>query len=174
MRELRRSNDRRLMGVAAGFAEYFEMDKSLWRALWAVGCIVMPPLLLAYLILGMVLPSAPYGPQAPTGQQTYTEPPRQEVAGDPQGQAWQAKPGQQSYAGPEGQPRPVKRMTKSRDRWLAGVAGGVAEYLDLDPVLVRMLFLVSLFLGGTGLLIYVILAIIMPGPDYTPYNYKAR
>ncbi|MFZ5824914.1 MAG: PspC domain-containing protein [Bacillota bacterium] len=46
----------------------------------------------------------------------------------------------------------------------------MAEYLDLDPVLVRILFLLSLFIGGTGLLIYVVLAIIMPGPDYSQYN----
>ncbi|MFZ5827932.1 MAG: PspC domain-containing protein, partial [Bacillota bacterium] len=159
MRELRKSNDRKLMGVAAGFAEYFEMDKSLWRAIWAIGCIVMPPLLLAYLILGIVLPSAPYGAQPAPGQH-YTPPPPQEPAGGPQGQSYE-----QGYTGPQDQPRSVKRMTKSRDRWLSGVAGGMAEYLDLDPVLVRILFLLSLFIGGTGLLIYVVLAIIMPGPD---------
>lgn len=155
MRELRKSSDRKLMGVAAGFAEYFDMDRSIWRAIWLVGCIVMPPLLLAYLILGLVLPSAPYGTQAQASQ-TYTAPP------------------QQGYAGPEAHPRPVKRLTKSRDRWLAGVAGGVAEYLDLDLVLVRMLFLVSLFLGGTGLLIYVILWIVMPNPDYNYDPHQAR
>ena len=48
------------------------------------------------------------------------------------------------------------------------------KYLDLDPVLVRVLFLISLFLGGSGLLVYVILAIIMPGPDYSQYNYQSR
>lgn len=170
MRELRRSNDRKLMGVAAGFAEYFEMDKSLWRAIWAICCIVMPPLLLAYLILGLIMPSAPRGAQPPYGQPAYTPPPPQEPVGEPQGQ--QAG---QGYTGPQDQPRPVKRMTKSRDRWLAGVAGGMAEYLDLDPVLVRILFLVSLFIGGTGLLIYVVLAIVMPGPDYSQYNsYQPR
>ena len=47
-------------------------------------------------------------------------------------------------------------------RILAGVAGGVAEYFDLDPSLVRILFFVSVFFGGIGLLLYIGMAIIVP------------
>lgn len=45
---------------------------------------------------------------------------------------------------------------------IAGVAAGVAEYFGLEPTLVRVLWFVSIFFGGIGLVLYVGLAIIMP------------
>ena len=48
------------------------------------------------------------------------------------------------------------------DRILAGVASGVAEHFDLDPTLVRLLWIVSVFFGGFGLLLYIVMAIIVP------------
>jgi phage shock protein C len=57
----------------------------------------------------------------------------------------------------------TKRLYKSRtDRMIAGVCGGLAEYFDVDPVLVRLLFLLLGFLTGIGFLIYPILWIVMP------------
>ncbi len=56
-----------------------------------------------------------------------------------------------------------RRLFRCRhDRRLAGVAGGIAEYFDADPTLVRLLWVLSIFLGGTGLLLYVAMAIIVP------------
>ncbi len=58
-----------------------------------------------------------------------------------------------------------KRLTRSEsDRMVAGVAGGLAEYFDIDPALVRILFVIIAIFGGgiTGLLIYIVLWIIMP------------
>jgi len=56
-----------------------------------------------------------------------------------------------------------RRLYRCRhDRRLAGVAGGLAEYFDLDPTLVRVLFFLSIFLGGMGLLLYIGMAIIVP------------
>ena len=56
-----------------------------------------------------------------------------------------------------------RRLYRCRhDRRLAGVAGGVAEFFDLDPTLVRVLFFLSIFLGGMGLLLYIGMAIIVP------------
>jgi phage shock protein C len=56
-----------------------------------------------------------------------------------------------------------RRLYRCRDnKILAGVAEGVAEYFDLDPSLVRILFLVSTFFGGIGLLLYIAMAIIVP------------
>ena len=49
-----------------------------------------------------------------------------------------------------------------RDRQLAGVAAGMAEYFDLDPSLVRILWILSAFLGGFTILIYIILAFVVP------------
>jgi phage shock protein C len=56
-----------------------------------------------------------------------------------------------------------RRLYRCRhDKLLAGVAAGVAEFFDLDPSLVRILFLLSIFLGGVGLFLYIAMAIIVP------------
>lgn len=59
-----------------------------------------------------------------------------------------------------------KRLHRSlTDRKLAGVCGGIAEYLGWDPTLVRVLWIVLTFLGGSGILAYLILWLVMPdGP----------
>lgn len=59
------------------------------------------------------------------------------------------------------------RLTRSRtDRKIAGVAGGIAEYLALDPTLVRVIWaLVIILPGGFGLIPYIILWIALPEDD---------
>lgn len=56
------------------------------------------------------------------------------------------------------------RLKKSRtEKLIAGVCGGIAEYLNWDPTLVRILYVVLIFSSfGTMVLIYFILALIMP------------
>ena len=49
------------------------------------------------------------------------------------------------------------------DKMLAGVCGGIGEYLGLDPTIIRIIFLILVFSSfGTMVLIYFILALIMP------------
>ncbi|MBQ7248854.1 MAG: PspC domain-containing protein [Deltaproteobacteria bacterium] len=56
-----------------------------------------------------------------------------------------------------------KKLHKSAtNRMLAGVCGGVAEYLGVDPTVVRLVWAIFTILGGAGLLAYIIAAIIMP------------
>ncbi len=56
-----------------------------------------------------------------------------------------------------------RRLRKSRtDRMVFGVAGGLADYLEVDPVLVRAGFVVLCFIAGVGLLAYIGLALLMP------------
>jgi len=56
-----------------------------------------------------------------------------------------------------------KRLYRCRvDRQIAGVAGGIAEYLDVDPTLVRILWIVSIFFGGVSILLYILMAFIVP------------
>jgi phage shock protein PspC (stress-responsive transcriptional regulator) len=58
---------------------------------------------------------------------------------------------------------PVKRlMRSSRDKKLGGVCAGVADYFDLDPTLVRIIWLLAVFCAGTGGLLYLILWIALP------------
>jgi phage shock protein C len=49
------------------------------------------------------------------------------------------------------------------DRAVAGVCGGLAEYLEVEPTLVRLAFIVGTLWGGLGVLVYVILAIVPAG-----------
>lgn len=58
-------------------------------------------------------------------------------------------------------------MTRSRDRKIGGVCGGIAEYFDLDPTLVRAAYLLlSVFSAAfPGLLVYILLALVMPEQD---------
>jgi phage shock protein PspC (stress-responsive transcriptional regulator) len=51
-----------------------------------------------------------------------------------------------------------------------GVAAGIAEYLNIDPTIVRMLFVLLVLAGGSGVLLYFIFAIIMPPPEAPLYG----
>lgn len=56
-----------------------------------------------------------------------------------------------------------KRLTLSEtDKKIFGVCGGFADYFDVDPTLIRVLWLIALFFFGTGLLAYFVCAIVMP------------
>jgi phage shock protein C len=59
-----------------------------------------------------------------------------------------------------------KRLVRSRnDRMIAGVAGGLAATLNIDPLLVRIVLLVLAFLNGFGFMLYVALWLLVPNED---------
>jgi phage shock protein C len=61
----------------------------------------------------------------------------------------------------------AKKLYRSTtDKMLGGVAGGLAEYFDIDSTLVRVLFIVVVFLGGGGIIAYIILWIVVPQKPY--------
>ncbi|MFW2487312.1 PspC domain-containing protein [Clostridium chromiireducens] len=55
-----------------------------------------------------------------------------------------------------------KLYLSSTDKKLAGVCGGFAEYFGLDSTLVRLGYLAMVLLAGTGILLYIICALVMP------------
>ena len=56
-----------------------------------------------------------------------------------------------------------KKLTRSKtDKKLFGVCGGFAKYLDADPTILRIIWLVLVLLGGGGILLYLICALLMP------------
>lgn len=56
-----------------------------------------------------------------------------------------------------------KKLYKSNtNKMLEGVCGGIAEYFDIDPTIVRLGWVVFCALGGSGILAYIIAAIIIP------------
>ena len=63
--------------------------------------------------------------------------------------------------------KPHRRLERPEQRMIAGVCSGLGEYFEIDPVLVRIAFVVLAVLGGAGILAYLILWIIMPAAGST-------
>lgn len=60
-----------------------------------------------------------------------------------------------------------KRLMRSNDRVFAGVCGGLAEYFDFDPVLVRIAYaFLTLFTAFSGLIFYLVLWLVMPEKNW--------
>ena len=55
----------------------------------------------------------------------------------------------------------MKKLYKSNNRMICGVCAGVAEYFGIDPTIVHLIW-AALALSGTGILLYIVAAIVMP------------
>lgn len=59
-----------------------------------------------------------------------------------------------------------KKLYKSQNsRMLCGVCGGIAEYFNIDPTIVRLIFVFLGLSGGTGILFYIIAAVVIPNGE---------
>ena len=59
-----------------------------------------------------------------------------------------------------------KRVYRPREgRVLVGVCSGIANYFNIDPVIIRLLMVIFCLAGGSGVIAYIIAAIIIPGDD---------
>lgn len=65
-----------------------------------------------------------------------------------------------------------KKLYRSRtNQVISGVCAGIADYFDIDPTIVRIIFALSLFSWGTGLLIYIVCIFIIPeNPEVLPHD----
>lgn len=62
-----------------------------------------------------------------------------------------------------------RRLERSRtNRVIAGVCGGLGDYLDIDATFVRVAMVVLTFVGGVGILVYIVLLVLMPLPGESP------
>jgi phage shock protein C len=70
----------------------------------------------------------------------------------------------------------AKKLYRSTtDKMIGGVAGGLSEYFDIDSTLIRVLFIVIVFLGGGGIIAYIILWIVVPQKPYEiPKSFQER
>lgn len=56
-----------------------------------------------------------------------------------------------------------RKLYRSRNRrMVAGVCGGLADYFDIDPTVIRVLFLILAVFGGSGLVVYLVMWIVVP------------
>lgn len=64
-----------------------------------------------------------------------------------------------------------KRLYRSNlDKKLGGVCGGLAEYMDADPSLIRLITIFLMFMAGAGFLAYLIAWIVIPSNPEQKYN----
>ncbi len=61
-----------------------------------------------------------------------------------------------------------RRLYKSNNKKICGVCAGIAEYFDIDPTIVRLIWAAFTLAGGSGILIYIVAAIVM---DDDPNGY---
>lgn len=124
------SPDKKLCGVCAGVADYFNIDPTLVRLAVVLIALVTAiiPTLIVYLIIAIVIPNAPEN-----YYQLFNNTSR--------------------------------RLTKGHDKKISGVCSGFAEWFDIDPTVVRVLFVLFAFLFGSGFTFYIACMIIMPRCD---------
>ena len=68
-----------------------------------------------------------------------------------------------------------KKLYRSRNKKVvAGIAGGLGDYLDVDPVIIRIIIVLTTIFNGVGLLIYIIMWIVIPEEEYDPSKIKAE
>ena len=73
-----------------------------------------------------------------------------------------------------GGPAPRRLLRSTSNRMLWGVAGGLGDYLRLDPTLVRLGFAVSALFGGLGVIAYLLMAVVVPEDDGTGQPKQVR
>lgn len=70
---------------------------------------------------------------------------------------------------------PKKLYRSTTDKQIAGVCGGLGQYLEVDPTVIRLAFVALSLMGGPGIILYIILAIVIPEEpmEYT-YSHKRK
>lgn len=106
----------------------------------------------------------PAEPAEPPAEPPADEPPGGGGGGEPPGGGGDEPPGDEPPTEPlgDGAPGP-KRLLRSRDdRMIAGVAGGLGRYFDVDPMIFRIGFAVTAFFGGIGAFAYIAAMVFLP------------
>jgi phage shock protein C len=134
----RSASNKSIAGVLGGFAEYLDMDPTLLRVVYVLVTFFTGIIfgVLAYVVAWLVMSEGP----AAGGAYAQTPPLQAE--------------------------RGAKQLQRSwRDRKWAGVCGGLGEYLDVDPTVVRIIWVVLSIVPGSiigGLIVYLIAWAVMP------------
>jgi phage shock protein PspC (stress-responsive transcriptional regulator) len=101
--------------------------------------------------------------EQPAAEEPTTEQPAAEEPTTEQPAAEEPTRERPAAAAPTAEARGPRRLFRSRsDRVVAGVCGGVARYLNVDPVIVRVAAVALIFLGGAGLALYIAAILLVP------------
>lgn len=135
-RKLYTSPDKKICGVCAGIADYFNVDPTVVRALVVAAAFLTAiiPAFIVYLIVALVMPKPPEN-----YYQLFNN--------------------------------TSKRIYKSNDKKICGVCGGIAEYLNTDSTVIRLIFALIFLFFGYGLAIYLVCAILFPQPPMPEGQY---
>ncbi|NLJ81373.1 MAG: PspC domain-containing protein [Firmicutes bacterium] len=60
----------------------------------------------------------------------------------------------------------AKRIYRSPNKKIAGVCGGIAEYFNIDPTIIRLIWAIAILIYGTGLLAYLICWLVIPDDPF--------
>lgn len=63
-----------------------------------------------------------------------------------------------------------KLYRSSKDKMIGGVAAGIAEYFNIDPTLIRLAFVISVFAGGAGIIAYLVMWLVVPQAPFEFYT----
>jgi phage shock protein C len=152
--------NKKVLGVCAGFARYLEVPTALVRVIYVIACLVSPFLILVYMAMYWILEDekrperikaamAAYVP----GNDTPPEPDNQEAMTDQVGS-------QSEQASRFNLKKPLYR-SRTNIR-IAGVCAGIADYLNISIFIVRLVTFISIFiLGGITFWAYVICWIVL-------------
>ncbi len=69
---------------------------------------------------------------------------------------------------------PHRLYRSQNEKMIAGVCGGLGEYLGIDPTIVRLIFVLLTLVGGHGILLYIILLLITPMQPVQPIQPPAE
>lgn len=128
------SPDKKICGVCAGIADYFNIDPTIVRIIVAEIAFftAIIPAFLVYIVVALIVPKAP-----DDYYQLYNN--------------------------------TAPKITKGSDKKIAGVCSGIAERVNIDPTLVRLLFVLLFLLVGNGLYSYIVCAVVFPNkPEIQP------
>ena len=139
-RLFRNPKDRMIAGVLSGLAAYTNTDAVIWRIIAVILFFFYGVGLIAYIVLAIVVPVA------------VTEDDFRQMQGEGGAQS--------DTAGPRTSNR--KLFRNPNDKMVAGVLSGLAAYTNTDVIIWRILAIVFTFFYGIGLILYIVLAIILP------------
>ena len=163
------TENKKLLGVCAGFARYLEVPPALVRVIYAIACIVSPFLILAYLLLYWLLEDEKRPGRIKEALSAYM--PGQTDATGQAGASAAATAEADGTTNGENtmEAETVKRFDLKKPLYrsrrnvrIGGVCAGLADYLNVNAFFVRLVTFISLFvLGGVTFWVYVICWIVL-------------